>query len=120
MAAKGERKGGVGIDPAVAQWQAEAATNLAALTAKQRKDRQRVRVKYDLDPAQKAAVETAARTEETSASQLAAFLLAFALREYHAGNAELRSALDAGKTPSRTPHFARNLDAPSAWTEPAR
>jgi hypothetical protein len=118
MAAKGERKGGVHIDPAVAQWQATAATNLAALTAKQRKDRARVRVKYDLDPALKAAVDAGAKAEGTSASQLAAFLLSWAMREYHAGNAELRSALEDGKSDARTPRVASNLDAPSRWLQP--
>lgn len=115
MAAKGERKGGVRIDPAVTQWQDAAALNVASLTAKQRKDRERVRVKYDLAPELKAAVELGAEREATSASQFAAFLLAWGVREYHAGNAEMRSALDDGKTPSRTPHFAKNLDAPAGW-----
>lgn len=119
MAAKRVRKGGIGIDPATAAWQETAAPNLAAMSAKQRKDRERVRVKYDLDPALKAAIETAGRAEGTSASQLAAFLLAWAMKEYHAGNAELRSALDAGKADARTPRVAYNLDTPSRWLHPA-
>ena len=80
MGAKGNRAGGLGIDPAVTAWQADAATNIAALTAKQRKDRERVRVKYDLTPQLKAAVEDGAKAEHTSASQLAAFLLTWGSR----------------------------------------
>ena len=127
MAAKGERKGGThvkieptqtGIDPRVEQWQKDAATNLAALSAKQRKDRQRVRVKYDLDPALKATIEATAKAEGTSASQVAAFLLAWGMKEYRAGNAELRSALDAGRSNARTPRVANNLDAPHGWIQP--
>jgi len=115
MAAKGQPKGGLRIDPEVQRWQETAAPNVAAMTAKQRKDRERVRVKYDFAPDLKAAIETAAKAEDTSASQLAAFLLAWAMKEYHAGNTEIGAAIRAARTMARTPHFAYNIDAPDEW-----
>jgi len=106
----GQRQGGMSIDPGVKQWVREAPPNLAALTAKQRQDRARVRVKYDLKPELKAAIEQAAEAEETSSSQLAGFLLSWAMRAYRAGDAELRAALKAGKSPARTPRVSYNLE----------
>lgn len=112
------RVGGLGkvqVDPAVASMLREAEINRAALTKKQRADRKRIRVIYDLTPELKAAIEAEAKRQGTSASQLAAFLLAFAVREARAGNEEISTALRDGKTPSRTMKFEWNLDAPEGW-----
>lgn len=114
------RVGGLGkvqVDPAVASMLREAAINQAALTGKQRRDSKRIRVIYDLTPELKAAIETEAKRQGTSASQLAAFLLTYAVREAKAGNAEIKEALRDGKTASRTMKFEWNLDAPENWSE---
>jgi len=111
-----KRVGGLrGLDPAVVDWQKTAATNTAALTSKQRKDRQRVRVKYDLPEELKTRIEEAAQANGTSASQLAAFLLTFAIREYEAETDQgqtLREAVEESKEPSRSMRFAWNLRLP--------
>lgn len=115
MTTKAKRQGGLQIDPAVAQWQEEAAQNLAALSKKQRRDRDRVRVKYDVLPEMKTAIEAEAKQIDTSASQFAAFLLAWALREYAAGNVDLRQGLRDAKMTARTLKFAYNLTIPEGW-----
>ncbi len=113
-----ERVGGLkkaNIDPAVADWLKDAQTNKAALTKKQKSDRKRVRVIYDLSPDLKQAIEVEAKRQGTSASQLAAFLLAYAVKGVRSGNAEIKAALGEGKSPSRTMKFDFNLDAPESW-----
>jgi hypothetical protein len=107
--------GKVQLDPAVASMLKEAAVNKAALTNKQRSDRKRLRVIYDLSQELKTEIETEAKRQGTSASQLAAFLLAYAVKEARAGNAEIKAALVNGKSESRTMKFEWNLDAPEAW-----
>jgi len=117
MTTRAKRQGGLQIDPAVAQWQEEAAQNLAALSKKQRRDRDRVRVKYDILPEMKAAIEAEAKQIDTSASQLAAFLLAWALKEYAAGNPDLRQSLRDAKMTARTLKFSYNLAIPEGWVK---
>lgn len=115
MTTKAKRQGGLQIDPAVAKWQEEAVENLAALSKKQRRDRERVRVKYDILPEMKLAIETEAKLVDTSASQLAAFLLAWALKEYAAGNSDLRQAVRDARMAARTLKFSYNLTIPEGW-----
>lgn len=103
------------LDPAVASMLKDASINKAALTSAQKKDRKRIRVKYDLSPELKGIIEREAKRISTSASQLAAFLLEFAVTEYRAGNDEIKSALMEGKTPSATMKFEWNLEAPESW-----
>jgi len=113
-----QRVGGLAkanVDPAVADWLKDAQTNKAAMTKAQKRDRKRVRVKYDLNPELKAAIESEAKRQATSASQLAAFLLAYAVKEARSGNAEIREALAVGKSQSATMRFSWNLDAPESW-----
>ncbi len=113
MAERPERKGGLRVDPAVAAFQKNAATNTAALTAKQRRDRKRVRVMYDLAPEVKGAIERIADEQDTSASQAAALLLAWAAGRYFEGNGvakELREAFHDGREPARTPRFEWNVE----------
>ncbi len=106
------------IDPAVADWLKDAQTNRAALTRKQKADRKRVRVKYDFDPALKVTLEAGAKRIGTSASQFAAFLMQFAVKEWQGGNTEIQQALLDGKSPSKTMRFEWNLDAPAPWRLP--
>jgi hypothetical protein len=113
-----KRQGGLRVDPAVAAFQRKAATNAAALSGKQKRDRKRVRVKYDLDPAIKAAVEQIAGVEheDTSASQVAQVLLAYGVRAYFQERA-LRDAFYENHWEARTPRFTWNVDVPNEWIE---
>jgi hypothetical protein len=109
-----KRVGGLRRDPAVSEWQRTAAANTAAMTKKQRKDRQRIRVKYDVTPGLKGRIEQAAKEEGTSASQLAAFLLTWAMDRWedpdHPVGVELRELVDEAKSPSRSMRIEWNLD----------
>lgn len=108
------RIGGLGqvVDPAVADWQERAALNAASLTAKQRKDRERVVAKYDLPDWLKSQVEAEALEEETSASQLAAFLIAWALRDLRQKDKQIVDALFEAKRPSRSLRFGSLVEIP--------
>jgi hypothetical protein len=106
------RVGGLRVDPATAQWQSQAALNSAALTKKQRADRQRTRGRYDLPEWLKVAVEAVAEEQETSASQMASFLIAWALRDYLGDDQEMLDAILGGKSRARTLRFESNLDIP--------
>ena len=114
------RVGGANLlrnDPDAENWVREAAENPAALSKKQKRDRARIRVKYDLDPALKIAIEKIANAdhEDTSASQAAALLLAWAVQAYSAGDAQLHETFQTQKMPSRTPKFAWNIEIPDDW-----
>lgn len=117
MTTKGERKGGLRVDPAVAEWQQGAATNVAALTKKERRDRQRVRVKADLPVEVKTAVELVAGEAETSESQLVAFLVAWGLKRLRDGDRELVAALEGAKTWAKALRFKHDLTIPDDWLE---
>lgn len=107
------RVGGLRVDPEVERWQRTAATNVAALTAKQKKDRKRVRVKYDMELDLKQRIERAAEAEGTSASQLAAFLLGWVMDHWESENSPtghvLRGLVEGAKVPSRSLRFEWNL-----------
>ena len=103
--------GGVRVDPAVAPSQQSAATNVAALSRKQLADRARVRVKADLPVEVKQAVAAEAARLETSESQVVAFLLAWALHELRAGNAELVEALETARVYARALRFLTIADS---------
>jgi len=103
---KGDRVGGLGIDPGVKDWYKD---------RKQLRDRARVRVKYDLPPSLKKAIEDEAAGWETSASQFAAFLLAWAMHEYHAKNEGLRQAIRKAQTPAKALRFVNDLEIPDEW-----
>lgn len=117
----GERKriGGLSnVDPAVAAWQSQAAENPATVTAKRRKDRQRVRVFVDISPELKATLEHIAgweHGEDTSVSQATEMLLTWAALAYQRGDRALRAAFSEGKTHARTPKFGWNITVPDAW-----
>lgn len=114
--AKPERRGGLqGVDPAVQQFMRGAATNPAALTPKQRRDRKRLRTIFDIEPELKAAIEHIADQESTSASQVAAMLMAYAARSYAVGNDAIRAAFHQDRTPARTPRFEWMIAVPDEW-----
>lgn len=120
MAADRKRVGGLNtskLDPAVARWQQNAATNPATVSKKQRRDRDRVRIYVDVDETLKAALEALAgwEREDSSMSQVAEMLIAFGLREYIRDNTELQAAFQTGKTHARTPRFTWNLEIPESW-----
>lgn len=109
-----ERVGGLRLDPAVAEWQRTAATNKAALTKKQRRDRERVRVRLDMSPGLKKRLEKAAAEEGTSASQLGTFLLAWVMKHWEDEESEigreLREMVFEAKVPSRSMQIEWNLE----------
>lgn len=109
MAKQRKRHGGIKSDPAVEQFKKEAAVNMSALSKKERAELQRVRLRYDVPKWLKDAVETAARNEETSFSQMGAFLLAWALRLYQQGDEALLNALQNGKKASPSLRLTWNL-----------
>ena len=115
MAGK-NRVGGLRVDPQTKDWLDSAAENTAALTKQQRKDRGRVRLRVECEryPWLKEAIEEAAFENNTSASQMAAFLMAWALRLYHRRDVELVDALLENKEPARTLRFDRNVNIPRA------
>ncbi len=119
---KKERRGGLSgagnVDPAVSEWQKNAAENKAALTNKQKRDRARkdLQVKLDLaSPLRKAALELIAEQEQTSVSQAGNLLLAWAMTRYFEGDAEIRDAFYEGHEPARTPRFVWNVQEPETW-----
>ena len=108
--------GGQRLDPAIKEVLSNAVENKAALTAKQRRDRKRAKVTYDVAPPIQQAVESVAKKEDTSSSQIAALFLAFALQAYASKDEALLTALDA-KVRARTPRFSWNLHLPDKWME---
>ena len=93
-----------------------AVTNKAALTAKQRRDRQRTRVRYDISPTVKAAVEQIAKKEDTSASQIGEMLLAYGLLAYLRREDDLMQAMSVNtRKRSRTPRFYWDMELPQEW-----
>ena len=115
----GERRGGLkrqgGLDPAVVDFQKRAAQNTAALTAKQKRDRTRVRVKYDLPASLKDAVAVIGKRHGTSASQAAAVLLGWAVTRYAEGAEGPVVVFECGRETSRTPRFEWNVVLPDWW-----
>ncbi len=111
---KPQRQGGIRIDPATAAWQQSAATNPAARSRKQTRDAERVRIKLDVPEYLKDAIMQKAQAEDTSGSQLAAFLLAWAMRESRR-NPALAGAIEASKRRARSITFEWDLAIPEEW-----
>jgi hypothetical protein len=103
--------GPTNLDPEIIKLRNGAATNQAALTRKQKQDRERVRARYDIDPRLKKAIEDAARSEaiDTSFSQFAEILLAYAYANFKQG--KLERYFDEREF-SNTPRFRYNYDLP--------
>ena len=109
MGKKRERVGGLRtgrLDPAVREWLNDAAENPAALTAKQRWDRKRIRAVYDLPKEIIQAVAAVARYKGCSASNVAAVLLMHGLKLLDDGDIDI----NAYKTLSRVPRFEIALE----------
>jgi len=107
------RVGGLGkLDPAVVEFQKRAAQNPQTVTRKQRQDRKRVRVNFDVPLELKAALEKIAdmEHEDTSMAQVAALLLSWATRAY----------IEEERFLARTPKFAYNIDVPQRFIETLR
>ena len=112
---KQPRKGGLrGLDPAVVAWQERAATNEAALSKKQRYDRERVRVRLDVPPEVLEGLAREAQHLETSQTQLGAFLLAWALFRLHSGDADLAQVLEANRAWSKAINVKYDLVLPES------
>jgi hypothetical protein len=105
------------VDPAaLAQLKDSSVPNRAAMTAKQKRDRKRKRVMYDIDPVIKDVVQHIAKREDTSASQFVEMLVAYGLRTYLRGDEELLGAMAlSDRERSRTPRFYWNLRIPAEW-----
>lgn len=114
-ASKPAKVGGLSVDAKTADFLKDAAPNRAAMTAKQRQDRARVRIKVDLPDVLKAAIDAGAGELETSASQFAGFLLAWAMRAYRVGDPDLRGAIKENTTRARALRFAYDLEIPDDW-----
>lgn len=111
MAKKGARVGGATkIDPGAQAWLDKGAQNPATVTRKQRKDRARVRARYDIAPELKAAIEEEARSlkVDTSFSQFAELLLEYGLAAYRAG--DLDEVIYRVRKRSRSLRFIWDLD----------
>ncbi len=109
------RKGGLqGLDPAVQAWRKEAADNPAALTRKQKLDRKRTRVRYDVPQYLKDAVAEQAERISTSQSQMGAFLLAWALHQLIRGDEEITSALWRSREPVSVLQFDYDIKIPGS------
>ena len=106
-----------GLDPAVAGYlKKDAVENKAALTPKQKRDRKRKRVMYDIDPTIKEVVQLLAKREDTSASQLVELLIVYGIRAYLRGDEELQEALALEtRTHANTLRFNWNLHIPEEW-----
>jgi len=106
-----------GLDPAVAEvMTAGAVPNRAAMTAKQKRDRKRKRVMYDIDPIVKDVMQLLAKREDTSASQLVELFIVYAIRAYLSGDDELQEALALNtRTRANTLRFSWNLHIPEEW-----
>lgn len=117
--AERKRVGGLTrVDPAVSAWQSGAAENPATVSAKRKRDRQRVRIFIDITPELKAALETVAgwkHGEDSSVSQTSEMLLTFAVLAYQRSDEELLAAFRDGKSHAKTPKFSWNLEIPESW-----
>jgi hypothetical protein len=105
------RVGGLRLDPEVQALVDGAAVNVAALTAKQRRDRKRIRIRLDVPAWLKAALAADAADAGTSANQLGAFLLAWVLREYRRDPC-LQEAVRDAKRLSRNLRVSWDLEVP--------
>ena len=117
MSKRRQRKKYSGLDPAVAGYlKKDAVENKAALTPKQKRDRKRKRVMYDIDPTVKEVVQLLAKREDTSASQLVELLIVYGIRAYLRGDSELQEALALEtRTHANTLRFNWNLHIPEEW-----
>lgn len=106
--------GGLQLDPIAAeQYRRSATTNRAALTDKQKSDRKRTSLRVDCPRWLKDLVADRAAAEDVSISQMAAFLLAWALDQHARGNTDLVEQIADNKTLTRSLNakYALSLEA---------
>ena len=95
--------GGIQVDPGLAEaFGRSAARNRAAETEKEKRDRKRVYQRVDMPQWLKERLFAAAEGEDVSASQWSAFLLAWAMTRWAAGDADLAAAVEENKTLTRS------------------
>ncbi len=111
---KGERRKGLRLDPRIQELLEDASENRAALSRKQKRDRQRTKATYDLSPDVQAVIQQIARLEDTSASQVVEWLLTYAAVQYLDGDARLMEGFRI-KELSRTPRFSYNMQPPEEY-----
>lgn len=111
------------VDAGTATWLSGTAQNPNTITTKQKYEQQRVRANLDVPAYVKAALERIAAEEKTSLSQVGAFLLAWAVKEYCRGNnsAHLHDLIYEAKIYSPSPRCEYRLEIPGeqAWLESA-
>ena len=108
----------VEVDPENTEWTDTAAENTAALTAKQRYERKRIQRHYDLHTADiDDAIAQIAAQHHTSKSQVASWLLAYALTRYLDDANGLWETLVDGKKPAQTLQYEWALTLPRRWTD---
>ena len=110
MSADRKRKGGLHLDPAVVQFQQQAASNRSAQTARQKYDAARTRVRADVPGWLKDELDVIAGELSTSRTQLGAFLWSWAVTRYREADADLEELLGSSMTVSRSINVDVNLD----------
>ena len=102
MAKKRERVGGARrADPDTEAWSDRATPNLAAMSRKQRYDRERIRVRIDTDEVVKQLLAQVSAEQGTSSNQLGSLLMAWGLLQFVQGNEELLSIVSESRRTSR-------------------
>ncbi|MBN2390742.1 MAG: hypothetical protein JXR84_08465 [Anaerolineae bacterium] len=120
LAARQQSAAPPAVDPENRDWVEDAATNTAALTAKQRYDLKRVRAYYDLHAQEMDdVVAEIADSLHTSKSQVASYLLAFALNAYCRSD-DLWEMMTDAKSPSRSLRYEWELEIERDWIEAFR
>jgi len=109
MTKRGERKGGLQVDPDLEEQRKRAVPNRAAGTWRQRYDADRVRVRVDVPEWVKGRLGELADEYGTSATQLGAFALAWWLLEHERGNEDLREVLANSLELSRALRISRDV-----------
>jgi hypothetical protein len=108
------RKGGLQVDPAVADFGRPAVQNRAAASSRQRAEAERERLKIDLPASVKETLAAKAKSLDTSQSQLAGWLIAYALDRAGA-DPELAAMLEGARVSARSLNFRWNLEIPEEW-----
>lgn len=107
----------VQTDPENDNWTKDAADNPATLTAKQRYERRRIQRHYDLHLAEiDDAIAQIADRLGTSKSQVASWLLAYALSAY-IDDAGLDDQMVDQRKPARTLQYEWELTLPRRWAD---
>lgn len=110
MSADRKRKGGLHLDPAVIQFQENAASNRSAQTARQKYDAARTRVRADVPEWLKDELDALAGELGTSRTQLGALLWSWAVTRYREADADLDEVLHSSMANSRSINVDVDLD----------